>query len=586
MKILSLLKNYLSALIVFYVMTIAVFNITNMELALNLLFVIETMSILLSFIVLRILIKKVNHLKKLIEISEKISDGNLDVDISYEYNKKDEFNQLAISLTLIRDSLSRTLTDIENLSILHERGYADERIDSSYYYGNYRSVIVSTNKMVESYSSIVNELVNSITNIADGNFDFKIKEFTGKKEKITKTILLLQSNLKGINNEIDNLSKRAIQGELSSRAKAENFSGDWQEILNGLNELLEVVVEPINESSYVLQEISSGNFGVKIKGNYQGDFLIIKDSMNNMIEDVSSYIHEISYILTKMSKGSLDISIENDYIGEYSNIKEALNLIADNLNLVIGGINETSNNVEIASNNIDSNTKNISDGARRQNDVVEKLVSSIEVVNNNADENVKNVSSAEKTSKNLSQSAKKGSEQMDNMMKSMDSINESSRDILKIIKVIEDIAFQTNLLSLNASVEAARAGIHGRGFAVVAEEVGVLAVKSQDAVKTTSELIMNSSKKVKEGTEIAVETEKALKEISEKVNEMLLYINQINTSSLEQKEIIAVINDLINDISMVVNANVSLSEHSEAQTENLLREAADLKEKVSKFKLR
>ncbi len=590
MKNKTLLRTYLGTISILFIVTIVLYFYGrysgNLNSASIMILFIGFVSLSISVITVFTLLKNFSYLDELLEVSDSIANGELDVDIDYSYNKKDEFNQLAINLTLIRDVSTRTLTDIENLAILHERGYLEERIDHTYYSGNYMSVIMSINEMVESYAGIVDEVVKSIKSIAEGNFDFKVRVFTGRKEIITETILLLQSNLFGINNEIDKLTKRAIQGQLNSRAKIDNFDGDWRSLLEGLNELLEVVIEPINESSYVLQEISSGNLGVKIEGNYNGDFLEIKNATNELIENVSEYIREISLILTKISKGNLDVYIEHEYVGEFSSIKEALTLIINNLNYVMSGINTTSLNVTDTSNRISDNTINISNGAKLQHEIVGNLISAIDNINTNVDKNVDNVTNAETATTMLSESARNGSAQMDIMMRSMDSISTSSREISNIIKVVEDIAFQTKLLSLNATVEAARAGEHGRGFAIVAEEVGVLARKSEEAVKTTSDLINSSNKKVAEGSNIAVETEKALKEMAVKVEEMASFMCEINAASLEQKEIISTVNDLIVDISEVVNSSGELAKLSEKEADNLLIEADELIEKIALFKFK
>ncbi len=590
MKNTTILRIYLSTLLTLFIVSISVYFYghysNNLSSTFMIVLFISFISLNITVITVFILMKNFGHLNDLLYVADSIAKGDLDVDVNYDYNRKDEFNELAINLTLIRDASRRTLTDIENLAILHERGYLDERIDHSYYSGNYEQVVVSINEMVESYSSIVNELIRSITNIAEGDFDFKVREFTGKKEIITETIILLQSNLFGINSEIDKLIKGAIQGNLSSRAKEEKFDGDWKNILSGLNELLEVVIEPINESRHILQEISKGNFGVQIEGNYKGDFLIIKNATNEMIENISLYIREISGILTKISQGNLDTHVEHEYIGEFSSIEDALTLIINNLNYVMSGINDTSLSVTDTSNRISENTSNITNGTKQQHEIMEELISSMDKINKSADKNVTNVSNAENATVMLNESTQIGSAQMDKMMRSMDSINASSREISNIIKVVEDIAFQTKLLSLNASVEAARAGVHGRGFAIVAEEVGVLANKSEEAVKTTSDLIMNSNKKIEEGSSIAHQTEQALKEMSQKVDEMANFMSEINSSSLEQKEIVSVVNELIVDISNVVNASGRLAEESEKETSSLLSEAEELIEKISLFKFK
>ena len=176
-----------------------------------------------------------------------------------------------------------------------------------------------------------------------------------------------------------------------------------------------------------------------------------------------------------------------------------------------------------------------------------------------------------------------GSSSMKDMLSYMQEINNASNNI---IKAIEDIAFQANLLSLNASVEAARAGQYGKGFAVVAEEVRNLAVKSQDAVHQTSQLLSNLFDKVSEGARIATVTDKIFQDMIKEIIEIRTIVGLINTSFEKQlDELIPSITSSIHDISKTINESTGTTETQAVDAQKLASESEVLDSMFSSFTL-
>ena len=177
-------------------------------------------------------------------------------------------------------------------------------------------------------------------------------------------------------------------------------------------------------------------------------------------------------------------------------------------------------------------------------------------------------------------------QKMQEMMAAMEKINDSSKEIGKIIKAIEDIAFQTNILALNASVEAARAGAAGKGFAVVSEEVRDLAGKTAEASKSTAALIERSITAVQEGTRIAGATAKQLEGAVAEAQRIVGTINNIAADARTQADAMGQIEGQISQISSVTQTNSATAQESSATSEELSAQAGLLRELVKTFRLR
>ncbi|XME02981.1 methyl-accepting chemotaxis protein [Lachnospiraceae bacterium C1.1] len=217
---------------------------------------------------------------------------------------------------------------------------------------------------------------------------------------------------------------------------------------------------------------------------------------------------------------------------------------------------------------------------------IPEISASIKDIANKTNKNADNSRKMENMVTTMLDDAKMGKAAVDSVNGSMNNISESSHNISKVVKNIDDIAFQTNILALNATVEAARAGVHGRGFAVVAEEVKNLSTLSSKAAHETAELVQHAIDMAEDGTKQVETMTEAISKISEAIETIANVVSEVASSSDEQATAIAQINQAIGQISQVVQTDSATSEECAAAAETLSNHAQNLRDVISGFKLK
>jgi len=337
---------------------------------------------------------------------------------------------------------------------------------------------------------------------------------------------------------------------------------------------------PVNKVVEAAHRLAEGDIDITFDIN-------TKDEIGKMIEEFRYLVNstrEQAMLVEKVADGDLTVDVP---------IRSEKDLLGRKLSEMVEKINSMMLNISFASEQVTAGSKQISDsgmklsqGATEQASSIEELTASISEIAAQTRKNADTANQANNMAEVVKTNALNGDEHMHEMLKAMNDINESSSNISKIIKVIDEIAFQTNILSLNAAVEAARAGEHGKGFAVVAEEVRNLAGQSSNAAKETTVLIEDSIKKVKDGTKIAEETAVALDKIVEGIESVSDLISEINYASTEQAAAIEQINQGVLQVSAVVQDNSATAEESAAAGEELSGQAEMQKEQVRRFKVK
>lgn len=442
--------------------------------------------------------------------------------------------------------------------------------------------------LMESFEKVVENVKSqaaAASEIAAGNLSLDLKP-KSDVDVLGKSMCSVIDTLRRLVAETEGLTRAAIEGRLNARGNTEAFSGGYRDILRGINQTLDAVIEPVREASAVLKELSRGNLSVQVNGNYKGDHAEIKDSLNHTINILSRYIGEISRVLSEISGGNLDIVLNEDYAGDFVQIRDSLNFILQSLNDAMSSIGSAAEQVSNGARHVSDSSQALSQGSAEQASSVEEITSALTEIAAQTKQNAVSANQANDLSAAVQTNASQGNHRMKEMLKAMEEINESSGNISKIIKVIDEISFQTNMLALNAAVEAARAGQHGKGFAVVAEEVRNLAAKSANAAKETTTLIEGSIHKVEAGTRIANETAEALGKIVEGVSQTSTLIGSIAAASNDQASAITQVNQGINQVSQVTQTNTATAEQSAAASEELSSQSELLKDTVRRFRLK
>ncbi len=343
-----------------------------------------------------------------------------------------------------------------------------------------------------------------------------------------------------IERDIAGLVRAASQGDLTQRLSVTDKEGFFQQLAQGLNQLLTIVTDGLNDVSEVLNAVAQGDLTRTISAEYAGVFGQLKDNTNTTVARLCEIVAQIS---------------------------------------------DTTGNVEAAAQEIAAGNANLAARTEQQAHNLEETVANMETLNAAVSRNADNAIKANDITRHANAIVIQGGEMVQSVVATMDAIHISSSKIADIINVIDSIAFQTNILALNAAVEAARAGELGRGFAVVAAEVRNLAQRSAQAAKETKALIDHSVGRISEGVHLVEGTGRTMHDVVSSFRQVATLITEISDASREQSGEIAEMTQAVGQMDAMTQQNAALVEQAAAAAESLSDQAHSLADIVSVFRL-
>lgn len=337
------------------------------------------------------------------------------------------------------------------------------------------------------------------------------------------------------------------------------------------------ISNPLSAATKRLQALADGNLTKEVLLSDSNDETkILTDALAKTIASLKSYIQDIETSLSALSDGDFTIDIPNTFRGDFSSIRNSLDNITDSLNRTMQQMSKSS--VEVS-----ECAKQLLDGSKQQNDLLHSMEENMAAITSSIEKNKEHVLQIEQCAEMANQKTALGGSYMQNMLDSMSQIHKTVDEISNISLMMESISRETNLLSLNAAIEASRAGEAGRGFAVVANEIGSLSKQTTDALLESSNLISRSAEAIRAGLETAGQTADTFREIADLTTQYYTISNQLSDTVKDQTDAVAYAEKRLISLQEIAGKNDEMAAESLSQAKTLRNFVAQVKIKQPKM---
>ena len=347
------------------------------------------------------------------------------------------------------------------------------------------------------------------------------------------------------------------------------------------------ISKPVKNVTNRMVGLSDGDLHTEVAHIKSGDELeIMTRTLTDTVESVNRYISDIHQVLSGVADGNLQIEPQVQYKGDFTLIRNSLGTILASMNKTISGFRAAAVRLAQMAEELSGQSGQLHQASLEQNQATEVLVDEVTHVKEQLVGVIKSSDQTHTMTGEITRKVQEANTQMDALSNAMSNISANAQEITSIAKAIDNIAFQTNILALNASVEAARAGSAGRGFAIVAEEVKELAGKSAQAAKSAVDIVTNTKAVIQEGVELNASTAESLQAIYGVSTEISEISDQLVAAVQGQENALISMEERIATISSIADRNLQSAVGTSQSSELLAKEAEELQVQVKKFTLK
>lgn len=347
------------------------------------------------------------------------------------------------------------------------------------------------------------------------------------------------------------------------------------------------ISKPVKNVTSRMISLSDGDLHTEVTHVRTGDELeIMTRTLTETVESVNRYISDIRQVLSGVAGGNLRVEPEVQYKGDFALIRNSLGTILQSMNQTISGFRDAATRLASMSEELSGQSGQLHQASLEQNQATGELVEEVSQVKAQLSDVTKSSNQTRTMTGEITRRVQEANNQMAALSGAMNDINSSAQEITTIAKAIDDIAFQTSILALNASVEAAHAGSAGKGFAVVAEEVKSLAGKSAKAAQSAVEIVAHTRAVIQTGMEYNVSTAESLRAIDVVSAEISEITDRLVSAVQGQESALISMEERIETISTIADRNLQNAGGTNQSSGLLAKEAEELQAQVSKFALR